>query len=360
LSNKRYQQALDQADAKVNALADTLSMRFSPVLLQIYRDYLFQKFSGDLKAVISRPSILDIIVSFFEVWSYRKKAKDVVCVQLNMFNFDLVESIVTSYAIQDRPEVYNKRHPFLFFKYFAFFLAITSCFLPSRFRKLKFAVSSGVPWFIYLIYLQQFYHFSLCSGKSRVYYFSNGSPSYARFFSNRFYEVQHGVLHNHHPIVNPVARPKGPLVVKNLFDTVLSDVPHLTVDELIKEIRLDKIGMSIAFAPLVNEQPFCAEVARRAEGTTIFYHPRSPQYNDNLSLKTKIEAIQMADIVYSGISTTIFDVYHLNPLGLRVLGCANDLIDLDVCFEDPDKAVMKLNAYYGVSINVGQLIEFIE
>jgi len=357
MSNERYLAALKKANKAVDHFSASVDSQAPKLLLQIYRDYLFQIYSGDLGAVVSRPRIWDILKSFLMAFSHCHRGKNVICVQRNMFNNDAVELIRLSFPLRNMPVNFGDSNVLLSFKYKALIRSILLCGYPRHIRRIMRFRSSGMPPIIYLIYLQQLIHLILSKRTfGIVFYFSKGSPSYGRFLSSQFYEVQHGVLHKGHPIVNPYIRPRGKFVVLNDFGVNLDRVPFINIESLCQKNRILYSSEPLAFSPLRNEKSFVSAVNLLSEHVTFIFHPRSASYTTQYSLDEKINAIKASKIIYSGLSTAIFDVFQINRKALRVILFNSDLADFNLESNDVVEVTNVLNSYYNVDLLPEQVI----
>ena len=357
MNNERYLQALKEANRVVGHFSEKVTIQAPKLLLQIYRDYLFQIYSGDLSVVISKPRIVDIIKSFFMIFSQHNVGKSVICVQQNMFNKIAVDKIRQSFSLFNMPHIFGNANVLLSFKYIALLRSVILCGHPRHILRIKHFRSCGMPPIVYLIYLQQSIHFMLSKRAfGTIFYFSNGSPSYSRFLSSQCFEVQHGVLHKGHPIVNPFIRPRGKLVVLNDFGVNLDQVPHIELGVLCQENRISFNQEVIAFAPLRNENSFLSAVNDLNDSVTFVFHPRSKLHNSQFSLDEKINAIHSAKTIYSGLSTTIFDIFNLNRKALKIVLFNNDLKDFSLESNDVVEVTTLLNSFYNVNILPEQII----
>ena len=357
MNNERYLKALKEANKAVDHFSANVDIQTPKLLLQIYRDYLFQRYSGDLSAVISRPRILDILKSFFMAFSHCHSGKNVICVQRNMFNNGAVDKIRLSFSLCNMPLIFSDSNILLSFKYNALIRSIALCSHPRHIRRIRHFRSCGMPFIIYLIYLQQSIHLMLSKRTfGTIFYFSKGSPSYGRFLSSQCHEVQHGVIHKGHPIVNPYIRPRGKFIVLNDFGINLDQVPSIEVESLCQENRISLNQETLAFAPLRNENSFLSAVNVLNDSVTFIFHPRSSHFNTQFSLDEKIDAIQASEIVYSGLSTAIFDIFQLNKKALRVILFNSDLADFHLESNDVIVVTTALNSFYNVNILPEQVI----
>ncbi len=357
VNNERYLKALNESNNEVDHFRSSVNIQVPKLLLQIYRDYLFQKYSGDLSAVISRPRILDILNSALMAFLYRRSGKSVICVQRNIFNNKAVEKIRLSFSLCNMPLVFGSSNILLGLKYHALMRSILICGHPKHIKRIVNFRACGMPFIIYLIYLQQSIHIMMSKRAfCTIFYFSNGSPSYGRFLSRQSFEIQHGVLHKGHPIANPYIRPRGKFVVLNDFGINLDKVPHIELDKLCQDNQSSLNHKALAFVPLQNESSFLSAVNGFNNSVTFIFHPRSRHYDSRLSLEDKINAIQSAETIYSGVSTTIYDIYNLNKHSLKIILFGSDLSDFSLKSNDAFEATAVLNSFYNVKILPQQVL----
>jgi hypothetical protein len=274
-----------------------------------------------------------------------------------MFNNKAVDKIRLSFSLCNMPLIFGDSNILLSFKYNALIRSIALCSHPRHIRRIKHFRSCGMPFIIYLIYLQQSIHLVLSKRTfGTIFYFSNGSPSYGRFLSSQCFEVQHGVLHKGHPIVNPYIRPRGKFILLNDFGVNLDQVPHIEVGFLCQENRTSLNQKVLAFAPLRNESSFLSAVNVLNNSVTFVFHPRSQNHNARFSLDEKINAIQTAETIYSGLSTAIFDIFNLNGKALKIILFDSDLRDFNLESNDTFEVTTLLNSFYNVNILPEQVI----
>lgn len=327
---------------------------------QIIRDRQFGEYSGEAKLLQYSPSKTVIIKALLRAlmltFCNRPKTESIVCVQLNMFTTSMLRAmdIATTSVIEkeDNPILGLKILSYIM----AFFIIAISKKRRRIFRRLGSLNDGSYLRSIYVIYIFQIIHVLLVKRYYRtVYYFSLGSPSYGRYISSSFHEVQHGVLHNLHPAVIPVARPKGNIVVSSSFSRFARETKHLIVDN---SYRLDKqyqaqTGFACFPSVLPDIERKCVEFASRvalSDSLTVFYHPRSVSFKNNQSnsVEARLTAIQSSRVVITSVSTVIFDAYSCGARQLIVAVTPMELRELGVA--DIPSLLSVIKSAYGVTL----------
>ncbi len=371
MADIRYRSAMDFAHKRVEHVRSTASVFLPPLLLQIFRDYEYLRVSGDIDKVVFRPKLLNIILSFISLLKPVSHQKVIVCCETNMFNFFPMQRIKLAVG-EDGVVEFAAANRFLAFKFLALVLATFALIFKGRWRHAGGLARAGIPRFIYFFYLQQVFHFLLCRTGSIVIYFSRGAPSYGRYLSDKFFEIQHGVLHDAHVLVHPVMKPKGKFIILNDFGTNVRSLPSISDREFISQITRKSEGsngsgmasedakpigdITVAFVPLAREKIFCSAVTERAPRTQLFYHPRSPKNKRKDTPSKRIEAIKQAKYVFCGVGTSIFDVAQINSAALKVLLSAEDFEEQKISIGNLDQMVEHLSDRYLVDLSKDQLI----
>lgn len=371
MANFRYKSAMEYAHKRVEHVRSKASGFLPPLLLQVFRDYEYLRVAGDIDKVVFRPKPRNIILSFIRLLRPVSRHEVIICCETNMLNFSSIQRMkmadggtgIVEFAVVNR---------FLALKSLAFLFATFAFIFKGRWRHAADLARVGIPRFIYFVYLQQVYHFLLCQTGSIVVYFSRGAPSYGRYLSDKFFEIQHGVLHDEHILVHPVMKPKGKYIIVNDFGADVSGLPSISDVEFISQFTRastihDNAGLAskkarptgnmvVAFVPLTREDIFCSAIMKIEPGAELFYHPRSPKNKKADTPLRRIEAVMQAKCIFCGVGTSLFDVAQINPVALKVLLSSEDFEEQKISVGDFDQMAEYLNDHYSVNLSEAQLV----
>lgn len=348
-----YKEAILASNSDVSEILIDRSVRVPLLLQQIFRDYRFQVHSGDYKYVISKPRLLTIFKSVIQyLFSKGPTQPDCLCAQVNLFNYSLLNKLSTTNQFDVYVSPQPVGHRLLGAKYLALIIAVTKLLQIRRLRMILAFRKANIPPLLYVIYLQQIVQVLLLKKLyNRIIYFSNGSPGYGRFISSQFMEIQHGVLHWDHPIINPIARVRGKFICKEVFS--ITPLPFMIHESDFLEREKQQQGNIVAFLPLKSEKEVLQFVKQTCGCNKFFFHPRSSMEKSEVSVSQRYEAIVNADTVISGLGTTIYDIWYINRQALKVVLTATDMHDLNAC--TIIEATNKLNALYSVSLDSNEV-----
>lgn len=338
-----------------------LNRKIPRLLIQICRDFYFFDMAGDSKIVRHRPGIWIVsksICQYLMMRSSKKFFDFALCLNPNLFNYRAYKNLASEIRNVRSAVVFEEVNPFLGAKYLALILALVKIFGKSARRlRYRFYLNANIPRREIVLYYHQLIHYLLSKkvvGSSV--YFSSGAPGYARYISERYVEIQHGVLHKNHPICRPIAREKGSYIVLESFNSPYLPLKATSLDDALESFALNMVDRpleNIAFVPLRYEDEFTACIEENCGKSKYLFHPRSVNYRPE-KLDEIYNDVRCANKVYVGFSTTIFDVYSINRNALHIMLPKKEAITFSKRASKKEIAKF-INDYFSVEINESQI-----
>jgi hypothetical protein len=367
---ERYRKSMVKSEAISNKIYTNLKAKkiHIPILYKhICRDVVFSRNHGEDKLFLHKPSFKNILFSIFITIKYtffEKKYDTVLCVQENMFNYYMKNEVILKFKVD---KIFNHEiNPILGLKLLSYFFALAKIIFNTKRRKiaimLKRDENGKFLLKMYFKYTQQVIHAILTKKLfSKLIYFSLGTPSYGRYIYSNFHELQHGLLHDFHPSICPVKKPKGLFILSSLFskysDVIKSNIIYVNVSKNDNKLNNNKI-LCFPTALPDGEKSIIQYVKGEYIDTIVdfFYHPRSAHYKLSglTDVKHRIDSVINASKIITSVSTVIIDSYNLGNNKIDIILTPFDCKELGVYYRK--EAAELLSNLYMVTILEKQII----
>ena len=149
-------------------------------------------------------------------------------------------------------------------------------------------------------------------------YFSNGVPQYLKFFTKFATEIQHGILHDFHPALNPILKSKSPMIVfDKYYNSSLKNVRIKVRIVSLKRAFFPTVFKSVYFEGLPGEAAIAVAKLKKCKLVVdqIVPHPNN-RSTKQITVKKRDTILNSYQIVYSGNSSIICDINDSSRLSV--------------------------------------------